>query len=282
MASSSTAVKASGWQARLQLSFEARAGGTYLARREHFGPLAVQRPFYPEPTGGCHVYLLHPPGGIVGGDALTIDVSVAGGAHALLTTPGASKIYRNTGEFAHINQQLQVQPGGLLEWLPQETIAFSASNSVTRTDVHLDAGADFCGWDIVCLGRPASAERFDHGMYRQHFRVWRDGKPLCIESNVFQGGSESLYSSWGLAGYTVAGTLLFAGEHGDAITAVRESIGQGGENCRFSITQARGVIVARYLGHSSEQAKSLFTEAWAIVRPALYAREAVRPRVWDT
>lgn len=284
MAISSTAAitpAGNGWRARLQLDFERQHERTVLARRQHYGPLAVQRPFYPEPDGGCHVYLLHPPGGIVGGDHLSIEVNAASGSQCLLTTPGAGKIYRNTGEFARIDQRLVVAGNALLEWLPQETIVFSSSHSVTTIDIELSDGAGFCGWDIVCLGRPASGETFDNGVYRQRIRLWREGLPLCIEHNHFIGDSESLSAPWGLDAFTVVGTLLCAVDDIDSVRAVREAIGFA-DDCRFSITQMRGVIVARYLGHSAEQAKKLFTDAWSVLRPRVFQREVVRPRVWDT
>ena len=112
-----------GWQARLDLGFEQRAGRTVLAHKRQFGPLTVQRPFYPE-GGPCHLYVLHPPGGVVGGDRLAVSVLVAEGAHALITTPGAAKFYRSAGPRADVVQRLSVDAGGALEWFPQENILF--------------------------------------------------------------------------------------------------------------------------------------------------------------
>src|SRR5687768_5578343 len=85
------------WQARLELAFEKRTDKTVVAHRRHSGPLTIQKPFYPEPAGVCHVYLLHPPGGVAGGDRLELDVAVAAGAHVLITTPAAGKFYRCDG-----------------------------------------------------------------------------------------------------------------------------------------------------------------------------------------
>ena len=85
------------WQARLELSFQLSGGRTILARRQHVGPLIVQRPFYPEGPEVCHTYLLHPPAGIAAGDRIEAAVSVEEGAHVLLTTPGAAKWYRSGG-----------------------------------------------------------------------------------------------------------------------------------------------------------------------------------------
>src|SRR5882672_10633362 len=66
----------SGWAAHLQLRFAAKSGATFLEHQAHSGPLLVQRPFYPEGPGVCHVYVLHPPGGLVPGDTLALEVDV--------------------------------------------------------------------------------------------------------------------------------------------------------------------------------------------------------------
>src|SRR5262245_10241542 len=94
-----------GWEASLDLKFAARGARTVLARRASVGPLVVQRPFYPE-GGVAHVYLVHPPGGVVGGDQLRLSVLAEEGAHALLTTPAATKFYRSDGRVARQRQEI--------------------------------------------------------------------------------------------------------------------------------------------------------------------------------
>ena len=106
-----------GWQATLDLRFHQAGGKTVLASAQHVGPLTVQRPFYPEEET-CHLYLLHPPGGIVGGDELTISAHLAPGCHTLITMPGASKFYRSSGALAReikYNSTRGVNPLSLAE-----------------------------------------------------------------------------------------------------------------------------------------------------------------------
>jgi urease accessory protein len=122
---------AAGWQARLELQFQRRRNRTVLTHRAHSGPLLVQRAFYPETLNDslddsqpCHVYIIHPPGGVVSGDELRLDVEVQAQAHALLTTPAAGKFYRRHAQrVARLTQTLQVD-GGVLEWMPQENIYY--------------------------------------------------------------------------------------------------------------------------------------------------------------
>src|SRR5688572_28176453 len=147
------------WRAELALGYERRGMRTVLASRRHDGPLVVQKPLYPEGDAVCHTILVHPPGGIAGGDELVIDVDAGAAAHVLLTTPAAAKWYRTSGPEASQQASVRAGPGACVEWLPQETILYDGSRTRIDTTVALAADATFIGWDIVCLGRTAHGER---------------------------------------------------------------------------------------------------------------------------
>jgi urease accessory protein len=200
-----------GWIARLNLGFERRADATVLAHRSHFGPLRVQKPFYPEGPGVCHTLLLHPPAGIAGGDDLEIVATVADRAHALLTTPGAGKWYRSAGPWAAQRLNFEVGAGGMLEWLPQESIVFDGALANMQTGVALEKNASFIGWEVLCLGRRASGEHFSCGAMNLSTRIAREGRPIWLERGMLEGGSKLLQSSAGFSGYSVSATLLAAG-----------------------------------------------------------------------
>ena len=186
-----------GWQAALQLGFAAEHGATRLARRAHRGPLVVQRPFAPEGPAVCHVYLLHPPGGLVGGDELAIDVDVDTGAHALVTTPAAGKVYRTNGAPVRQTQRLRVADGGTLEWMPQEAILYDGARATLETRVDLGRNARFFGIDAVCFGLPARRAPFARGCCRQTFELRRDGRPLLIERGLYDAQDEVGTARWG-------------------------------------------------------------------------------------
>ncbi len=269
-----------GWAARLALHFERRAGRTVLAHRSHEGPLAVQKPFYPE-GDVCHVYVLHPPGGVVGGDRLAIEIEVASDAHALITTPAAGKVYRSGGPASIQEQRLSVASGAALEWLPQETILYSQCCASLSTRVTLVPGARFIGWEVLCLGRPAAGERFDAGVCRHRLELWCQGRPLLIERSTITGGSELLRAPWGFGGRTVSGTFLATPADEMTLATVREAVAVEREDL-FSATLLDPVLLCRYLGDSAESARRCFTDAWRAVRPGLLGREAHPPRIWRT
>ena len=99
-----------GWLAELELEYAVRRDKTCLVRKKQRGPLTLQRPFYPE-GDICHSYILHPPGGVVGGDTLEITVQAAAKSHCLITTPGATKFYRSKTDL--VSQQTQKRFQGI-------------------------------------------------------------------------------------------------------------------------------------------------------------------------
>jgi urease accessory protein len=278
-----------GWKAVLDLSFVPDGARTALHERTHSGPLRVQRPFYPEPSGVCHVYILHPPGGVVAGDALHITVRAESGAHALLTTPAAGKFYRSPASQLQATQTLQlcVEAGARLEWLPQETIAFRGARAELSTRVALHGDARFIGWEILCFGRPAAHERFDQGVLRPQLELTRDGRPVYIERGLYEAGSPLMDAAWGLAGHCVVGTLVCAApeaarqlEHVGASLADDPAAGSG--KPRMAASAWDDCLVVRYLGPSAEEARTRLAAAWAALRPAILGLEAVVPRIWHT
>ncbi len=268
-----------GWRAELYLGLAARAGRTVMARRVQRGPLAVQRPFYPE-KDVCHLYLLHPPGGVVGGDQLRIEVDAASGSAGLLTTPGATKFYRSNRRWAHQQQIIRVAAGASLEWLPQENIFFPGGYSRLTTEIHLAEDARFIGWEVQCLGRPANQERFETGQAGFHLQLSRDGKPLLIERlSVDQDGSLDHVS--GLRGCPVLATLVATGIDTEMLELLERRV-KGIDGAEVGFTLLGDVLVCRYLGHSTEQARKLFVTVWGEVRPRSIGRPACPPRIWST
>lgn len=269
------------WQARLTLGFVSDRDTTRLVERTHIGPLRVQKPLYPEGGQVCHAIVVHPPGGVVGGDELSIAASVGQNASALLTTPGAAKWYKANGHISRQDVHLRAGDSATLEWLPQETIFFDAAHVRLDTVIELGKDATYIGSEILCFGRTASGESFHSGMVEQTTSIHRDGKLLWFEQGMLAAGSAAMTSPLGLAGNTVCATLIAVGNPlaGSMMATLREiKAGDGA----FGVTQMKSVIVARYLGHSSQTARQLMMHTWQQLRPALTGWEAVVPRIWNT
>ena len=271
----------SNWEAELRLQFGCWGGRTVLHSRRGRGPLVVQKPLYPEGDGVCHVYLIHPPGGVVGGDSLQLEMVLEERANVLLTTPGATKFYRSVGDTATQRQSLHVGADATLEWLPQDTILFSGSKVETATTVRLEKRARFIGWDMTCLGRPASGDHYASGDFNQKYRIWRDAEPLLIERNRYSPGQRLLRAQWGLAGNMVAATLYALPATADMLGLVRDNLPPRG-GIRFAGTRLNDVLVFRCAGHSAEQCRELLVQAWMLLRQPILQRAACAPRIWGT
>jgi urease accessory protein len=266
---------AASWKAHLSLQFEKDSSRTFVARRCSDGPLVVQKPLYPEGPQVCHAIVVHPPGGIAGGDELSIHVKSEKDSSALLTTPGAGKWYRTAGPWA--KQKLVFAVHGHLEWLPRETIVFNGALADLQCNIDLKNDARFIGWEIVCLGRTGSGERFDKGEIRTETSVARNGRRLFFERGRIEGGGSLMRSAAGLGGRTVFGTLVAAaGIEMNLLSECRKRV----PLC--AVTSLPGLLLARYLGDSSEEAMRLFTQLWSVLRPAVCGRPAIEPRIWRT
>ena len=271
------------WQAALDLGFERRGGSTRLVRRQHSGPLRVQKALYPEGPELCHAIVLHPPAGIAGGDRLEIGIEVADDAQALLTTPGAGKWYRSAGPLAEQAVNIRVGAGATAEWLPQESIVFSGAEACMRTAVELAEGARFISVETLCFGRRASGESFDRGSLQLASDIRLDGQLLWQERGRIAGASPLLHSPIGLAGYSLCSTVLAAGVDIDAPTlAACRTTTSKEAGAQYGVSAMPRLFVGRYLGHSAEAAREWFVTLWQHLRPIMAGREAAVPRIWNT
>lgn len=266
------------WHAELQLGYARLGDTTRPVLRRHSGPLRVQKHLYAEGPAVCQHIIVHPPGGIAGGDHLNIDVQVGSQAWAQLTSPGAAKWYRSTGP-AHQTLTLRVDAGATLEWLPQETIVYAAAQAQLDTRITLQGDARLFYWDIIALGRPASGERFDAGHFQARLDITRDGELLWHERQRVIGGDGLLDSPIGLDGQPVFATLIVSGEI-DA--PLMERCRALGGQVRGDLTQLPGLVVGRCLASEALHARAWLIDLWRLLRPALLGREAVPPRIWST
>jgi len=273
-----TALFTPSWHAELELAYARFGDCTRPVQRRHLGPLRVQKHLYAEGPEVCQHIIVHPPGGIAGGDRLNISARVEQDAWAQITSPGAAKWYRAAGP-AYQQLDLQVAAGATLEWLPQETIVYSAAQAELTTSIELEGDARLFYWDVVALGRPASGERFDLGHFQAHLDIRRDGRLLWHERQRITGNDGLLDSPIGLDGNPVFATLLVTGEIDAELLERCRSLGHA---VRGDLTQLPGLLVARCLASEALLARAWLIDLWRLLRPALLGREAVSPRIWST
>lgn len=272
----------SGWRGHLEVTYSANAIRTVISHKKHIGPLVIQKPFYPEGEV-CHTYLIHPPGGIVGGDVLEIDISVAEQAHALVTTPAANKFYRSAGKKANMLQHINVGKQATMEWLPQESILFDSSQVNMATLVNLSGDSRFIGWEMICLGRPESGDNYESGSCFQRLELYIDGKPRLLERIVFDSNDDFRSQRWGMDNNEVIASIVVYPADKALLNRVREFIENSNQDkVAMGVSLLDDVLVCRGMAKEAEVLRETLFSIWAVIRPLLTGKAACVPRIWNT
>ncbi len=275
------------WQARLDLQYSRHPQGQTLLRHRHTGPLRIFKSLYPEGPGICHNVIVHPPGGLVQGDRLEIDVAVGPGAHALVSTPGATRFYRNaSGEAAEQRVRLRLESDSRLEWLPLETIAYDGCQALNRVELEIAPGAELLAWDVVSLGLPAADLPFATGCLEQHWEwpgVWLERARIAADD------SRLLQSPVGLDGQSALATLVLAcgtplaRERREALLEGCRSLIEAHELApRCGVTCPNDhMLVVRALAGQVEPLMQLWQALWALLRREAWGLADAAPRIWS-
>lgn len=272
------------WHAELALDYRVEAERC-VARYHHSGPLRILQNLYPEGDGICHNVLVHPPGGLVGGDTLSLNISVGEGAHGLITTPGATRFYRSDGPVATQTTTLKLAPGARLEWLPLEAICYDACHAVNRVRLELAPGAQCLGWDVTALGLPHAQLPFLKGSLEQHLEIpgiWLERGTLRADDLRLMNGPT------GLDGNRCLATLFFASgtpwnrvEKETLLDRARETIQSHGVAVIAGATSPNSrTLVMRVLSPTVEPAMQLLRTVRKQWRAHAWKLAGQDPRIW--
>jgi urease accessory protein len=273
-----------GWHAALRLDYS-REQGRSVARFVHDGPLRILQSMWPEGDAICHNVLVHPPGGLVGGDTLQVRVSAGEGSHGLVTTPGASRFYRSEGDTALQDVQIRVEAGARLEWLPLEALYYSGCRAHNRLVMHLAPGAELLGWDVAAFGLPQAGEPFVRGSVLQHVELeghWLErGRIAADDARLMDG-------PLGLAGHRCLASLFIAcgselpRARRDALLDAARAMIEGNElaSTAGATSPNPNVVVVRVLAPLVEPAFGLLKAIRQAWRPILWSAEGADPRGW--
>ncbi len=272
------------WQASLRLAY-GHENGRSVARFLHQGPLRILQSMWPEGDGVCHNVLVHPPGGLVGGDRLEIEVRGAPGSHGLVTTPGAARFYRSEGATATQVVDIALEEGARLEWLPLEAIYYSGCLAENRLAMRLAPGAELLGWDVAALGLPQAAQPFERGSLLQHLELeghWLERGRIAADDRLL------LESPLGLAGRRCLATLFYAcgsdiaRSRRDALLEAAREVTASHALADTAGATAPGprVLVVRVLAPLVEPALDLLKAVRRAWRPLLWELPPAEPRGW--
>jgi urease accessory protein len=268
---------AQGWAATLAAQFAYEHGKTVM-RSQHSGPLRLQKALYPEAPRICHAVIVHPPGGIASGDDLHLEFALEREAHAVITTPGATKWYRKAQSGrATQRTQLRVDAGCTLEWVPQEAIAFEQCDAHAFTHIALAAGAHCAGWDVWVLGRRAHGDVFDAGSVFNRLRIEIDGVPALVEQCRMH--AAAMRSVAALNDAHVCGLFWLAGV---AVAEVELETLRAAHPALALTCPQTNLLLARIIGHDPETLMMQLRALWLATRAQYLNASAVAPRIWST
>jgi urease accessory protein len=273
------------WIAELELSFAKRGTRTALVRSRHHGPLIVQKALYPEGDSVCHAVILHPPGGVAGGDSLTISIDLAAEATAVVTNPAATKWYKSAGSSAHQQIRIRVAENARLDWLPLENIFFNGAHVDSSLKLELAPGASVIGWDAGVLGRRSSGEQWTDGFLSFTNEAYdMEGTPIWVDRMRLSSNSSLRNAPHGLGGFSVFGVVWAIGGGSETVTLEELATQLPFEpNLRAGITAPfPGFVLIRVLGHRIELVRKQMVACWSYLRPLVNRLPPTPLRLWAT
>ena len=251
-------------------------------------PWKVVRAF-PQERGGVLVHLHNVSGGVLAGDRLGLNIEVAAGASAQITTTGATRLYRHrTG--SPDSQQLTdiaIGEGALLEYLPDPIIPYAGARHLQCTHVRLAEGAALFWWEVVAPGRQASGEEFAFGRLRIETRISSASRPILIEKMTLEPERKRLNTAarMGQYGWTANLNICHDGSSPafwrkleDQLNELARERTRIGEVIWGASALAAGGLVVRGLSRSGLGIPATLTDFWRIARRAITGAEAVPPR----
>lgn len=195
----------------LRLRAKRRGEATVIADLRQEGSLKA---LFPKVRGDAlDAVFLNTAGGLTGGDRMEIAAEVDAGGHLVMSSQAAERGYRaQPGEVAHVDLTLRAGTGGRIDWMPQETILFDQAAVSRRMQVHLQGDATALMVEPLVLGRRAMGEAVRTCLFRDQWRVWRDGQLVFADAVRLVGDATQLMARNAIGqGATAMATILLAG-----------------------------------------------------------------------
>jgi urease accessory protein len=261
----------------LALEFVRQGGRTVFGRTSCRTPWHLLPPIYLDESGSAYTILVNPSGGLVGGDQLAIDLSIGTGAHALISTPSANRVYRSLSQEAVQEVRISVAKEGILEWMPEHTIPFAGSRFRQNIDVRLGAGATLVLWDAVASGRIAHGERWRFTSLNNSIRVTMPSQATIREHYALAPGEETggigRVEDWDYLGSLfVVGDAVPEPLYDSLETALADILDKHRDRCVLGGASQPAVpgVVVKLVARSAPAMTQVLMELWAAVRDVLW------------
>lgn len=255
-----------------RLVLHRKDGATRLAELYQSGCAKIRLPARANITDTQEAILINTAGGLTGGDRFATEVLAARGTDAIVTTQACERIYRSTGEMAEVTTHLNVESSARLAWLPQETILFNGGRLKRELRAQLETDSELLILESVLLGRQAMNETVQNGVFRDRWRIRRNGR-LIFADDVRLDGHIAAQTSRActLGSHMAMATLLLVSPDAETLLdPLRETLGDSGDASAFG-----GKLVARLTAPDSLALRRVLEPALAVL-----LRGRPLPKVW--
>lgn len=256
------------------------SGKTYLARQFYDLPLQVLPPYYQDDDGTAFVYLLNPTGGVLQGDRLLTEIKVEKDARALITTPSANKLYKMEDDHAEILNEIHVEEGGVLEFIPEYNIPYAKSSTYQESIFHIHDDSILFTWDMVIPGRVDLGEYFDYDLYSSKIKIYVNGKLKAYEFAKLTPIDGTINGVGMMEGHGIYSTIIIYGKElpEDLLTEIQRKM-EATKGIKGGISLIEDSMVCiKILGQQVTETWETMMSIWATMRKALLNKGRVKIR----
>ncbi|HEX7896891.1 MAG TPA: urease accessory protein UreD [Planctomycetota bacterium] len=218
------------------------------------------------------VYLLNPSGGLAQGDEVDADIRVTAGAHAVVTAPSATRVYRMESGEAVCRTRLDVEAGASLEYLPEPLIPHGGASYTEEVDLRVASGGRALIWSLVGPGRAARGESLAYRKLALRLRIEEGGRPILLERAVLE-PERGLRSPAAFGTYSHYGLLVAVGGDSKALEAAWRRTDLEGTRAGVGRLEGSGALL-KVLAGESRQAQAVLDGAREAAVPILWGRPA--------
>lgn len=239
-------------------------GPTGIRRLREGGSLKIR-----VPSGSRQGILINTAGGIAGGDAYSVSLEAEAHSHLSVTSQAAERVYRTLGPMARFDVNHHIEPGGVLHWLPQETILFDGSGLCRSVHVDMAADATFLGLETTILGRRESGETIGNVQFRENWSIVRNGELIHADRFRLDGSLPRRVASLRDAG-AFATLILVSPDAEERLSRCHGTLATGG-----GVSAWNGKLVMRLVATDGFEIRKLLLKLLALLLPS-----AELPKAW--
>lgn len=272
----------------LRLDFTARDGRSELSFSDRRVPLLVQRALYWDeemPQMPC-VFIITTSGCVLQGDRLALEISVGRDAVAHVTTQSATKVHMMEVNYAAQFQEISIEDGGYLEYMPDPLILHRTARFFSTTRISIAKTGSLLYAEVLLPGRKYhhKDELFGFDLYSSSIEVTGKEQPgkLFMEKYIVNPKESDLSGIGLMNGFEVFGNVILL-TTAEKTLRVREAVGaEVGKDLAWGaclLPEDRG-LAFKVLGMTSELVRGKIRDFWKTARKIVTGHELPPEFLW--